>query len=524
MNKILKYSALALIALPMASCEDWMDTEQQGSTAMENFYSSEDEALQAIYAIYDKVQEDDLNMFYYKNLLSDDAQGGGGSASDNAQGRELDEFRFGAANTILSGVYEHYYQVIYCANLYLQKFPEESCTDKEKQWRGEALALRAQSYLELVSLWGPVPLVLEPLEAGNYNQPVTEEAVIYAQIEEDLENAIKVLPLKSQYSAKDKGRVSKGTAQAWLGKTQLYEASPNILNNSKKYAEAAKNLQAVITSNEYDLIPDFRQVCRASSEFGDESVFEVSYAGDKSAHYEATHIIAYCGPRSPWFSNAGTSGLSVSGWGFCNPDPSGLLELYKSEGDYIRMEGTILDEEMFEKFYGVKNCLHDANGTIPFGCDGLIRMKYGAFLDETVDPGDEGWHCIAGTNYRITRYADVLLMAAEACLNSSDPTSAKTYMDKVRERVGLSTKTAYTMDDIKKERRMELAFEFVRYQDLIRWGDAETVLKDQGKKISLGTGDYLTPDNAGFKSYNRYLPYPETELTVNDQIHQHDGY
>ena len=194
------------------------------------------------------------------------------------------------------------------------------------------------------------------------------------------------------------------------------------------------------------------------------------------------------------------------------------------------MEGTVLDEEYFEKFYGVPNCLHAADGSIPFGCDGLIRMKYGAFLSETVDPSDEGWHCIGGTNYRITRYADVLLMAAEAILQSGGNVSeALSYVNQVRSRVNLPALTNLTLDDIKKERRMELAFEFVRYQDLLRWGDAATVLANQGKKVSLGTFEngveqFLTPDNAGFKSYNRYLPYPETELTVNNLITQHEGY
>ena len=522
MNKKYSFKIWALAAimpLALSSCESFLDTTQRGVTSQEDFYQTDNEALQALYAIYDRFQQNAVDQFQYKNILSDDAQAGGGGRSDNSQGNELNEFDISTTNSILTNMYTKYYQMIYCANVLLKNVAED--TDVKRLCRAEAKCLRAMAYFELTTLWGPVPLVTEPLTAGNYNQPNSTIEALYAQMEEDLKEAIDVLPLKSQQSTMDKARCSKGTAQAMLGKVYLYQ---------EKFADAATAFDAVINSHEYDLYPDYSQITRKVTEFGIESIFEISYQADLTEVLESTPITAYCGPRSGYFK-PGTTGLNDTGWGFVNPEP-GLREAFIAAGDDIRQKATVLNEEDMQAVGGT---FMDADGNLAYGSDGLVRTKYGTYLDEIAE-SNNAYQTIGGTNYRLIRYADVLLMAAEAHNRkpSADDAKALGYINEVRARVqlpALSSTGNALFQDIKKERRLELAFEFVRYQDLVRWGDAATVLKDSGKRTNLGvrnsdgTYQYYENAKAGFKPETKGLmPIPEQEISVNPNINQNPGY
>lgn len=135
-----------------------------------------------------------------------------------------------------------------------------------------------------------------------------------------------------------------------------------------------------------------------------------------------------------------------------------------------------------------------------------------------------------GTNVRMIRYADVLLMAAEAYNRSGNDDRARTYINQVRARVSLdpvSTTGADLFEDIKTERKLELALEMVRYMDLQRWGDAYEALKDQGKMVPNGSGGFYQPQGAGYEQgKNELLPIPEYEMTVNTALEgqQNPGY
>ncbi len=502
---------LCTTLLMISSCSDFLDTEQLGVTTQDDFYQTDVEATEALYAIYDKVQSNDLSFFQMRNLLSDDAIAGGGSRGDNSYGEELDEFIFGSSNTIIEACFTQYYEIIYAANILLQRVDESS--DVKIKARAEAKALRAYAYFDLVTLWGGVPLVTTPLEADEYAQPNAAVEDIWSQIEQDLTEAIEVLPLKSEQEASQKGNVSKGTAQAWLGKAYLYQ---------EKYDEAAVMLDNVIVSGEYGLESDFSQITRAATEFGIESLFEISFSDDVSTLTEGNRVVAYCGPRTPYFQ-AGTTGISETAWGWCEPTQD-LYDAFVEAGDEIRRRGTVISEDELINDYG--GYFRDDSGNLPYGSYGCVRMKHGAFVAETQG---EDYHTISGMNFRITRYADVLLMAAEAYNRKAAPDDSKAlnYINQVRARAqlpGLTSTGDALFEDIKLERRLELAFEFVRYQDLIRWGDAATVLKDAGKQIPRGDGTYYEFSNAGFKDYNWLLPFPETEVNVNPNIVQNTGY
>jgi hypothetical protein len=375
---------------------------------------------------------------------------------------------------------------------------------------------------------------------------------LYAQIEKDLTEAIVDLPKKSQLTAagSDPARFSKGTAMAFLGKAQLFE---------KKYAEAATTFQALIDSHEYDLYQlseinnDYTQLFRKSTEFGKESIFEISYSSDRKNDWgnafgdlwndpsrtnPANLVWQLCGPRGDQGFNGPQDSLIVAGkkvpnlssringgWGFGYPTLS-LWNAFKAAGDSVRLQGTILTASRVVAAGGAMG----KDGNFVYGCPGLVRLKYTTWADETSSAAGAVPDLCYGTNLRIMRYADVLLMAAEAYLQSSKANLALPLINQVRSRVNLPALTSVTMDNIKLERRLELAFEGPRYQDLVRWGDAATVLKDQGKSVPTGKVvggqlQFITKANAGFVApKNNMFPIPFNELSSNPNVKQNAGY
>ncbi|UBM62518.1 RagB/SusD family nutrient uptake outer membrane protein [Candidatus Sulfidibacterium hydrothermale] len=517
----------ALFVFILSGCQkDFLDTTPEGKIPMDEFYKTDQQAEGALMAVYDIFQS--LNarpwssMWMLKTLLSDEVYTGGGGRGDQPDYEEINEFRFGASNPVISWLFQFSYQGIYRANLVIQNVKPDDAV--KKRIIAEAKTLRAMYYFDLVTLWGKVPLVTKPASSpSEYNQPRAEVSDIWAQIDKDLEEAIPDLPLKSEeeYPA----RVSKGFAEAFLGKSLLYQ---------KKYAEAAKEFQLVIDSQQYGLIPNYADRLRINNEFGKESLFEISYTKDEKYNWdnfywspdgrieESNIHWELCGPRGDGWFEGGSTGL-LAGWGFGYPD-STIYEAFIQAGDTVRRKASIMTEAELKSFGGkIRNA--DQNNSLPWSCVGLIRLKYASYASETDTTATPELNY--GTNLRIMEYDDVLLMAAEAYNRSGQDDKALPLINQVRKRAllpDLNLSGDALFEAIKNERRLELAFEGVRYQDLIRWGDAEKVLANQGKEIPRGDGTYLSVPDAGFKSYNVLLPIPEQEIMVNPLCTQNPGY
>jgi hypothetical protein len=317
----------------------------------------------------------------------------------------------------------------------------------------------------------------------------------------DLNEAIPDLPKKSEYAANDKFRASKGAAQALLGKTYLYD---------KKYAEAATAFEAVITSEEYDLQTDYSTLFLKESEFGIESLFEVSYvttmgydwgtfqwAGNRAMENNITWQLT--GPRGDYF-NAGTTGL-IGGWGFNYPKQA-LYDKFVAAGDNVRKAATLLSLEDLRAQGG------DWTNESSWGWDGCIRVKYGTRMDETNGENGAVAELNYGTNLRLIRFADVLLMAAEANHMADNDTKAATYLNRVRTRAGLGNFSGDIMTAIKTERILELSFEGFRFLDLIRWGDAPAALGSLGFVAGK----------------HEVYPIPQSEMRNNSNATQNNNY
>jgi len=488
----------------MTGCSDFLDTEQRGVIPQDDFYKTDADALAAVYAIYDSLQEGEP--FLFKNFISDESNVGGGARGDNFGYEEMNEFTHGPSNPKIELAFQTYYKSIYLCNLAIDKLASD--TQTKINVIADAKAIRAYNYFELVTMWGRVPLVLHELMPNEYAQPNTEVSEIWTQIEKDLSEAISDLPLKSLQNQRDKARVSKGTAQALLGKAYLYQ---------EKYAEAAVQLEAVISSGEYALYEDFSKLLREEQEFGIESLFEISEKADPSQTSEGEHDFYACGPRAGFFT-AGELEMEP-GWGFM-PARGDLYDVFVAAGDVVRRKATILNEEEMSAF---GTSVRSSDGIFQYGGEGYLRLKYATWMAE------RGASAIIqyGTNIRVIRYADVLLMAAEAYNRSGNNSRALECINQVRSRVELSPLSSngdQLFEDIKLERRLELAYENVRYQDLIRWGDAAKVFANQGKKIPRGDGTYIEIADAGFKERNWLFPIPEAEINVNQNIEQNPGW
>lgn len=553
-----KFTVVLVSLLFLAGCSsDFLDIQQQGVTKVTDFYKTDTDATGAIMSCYNMMRAMNASVWtsfwMTKESLSDDIYTGGENAGDRPEYQELNTFTFSSTNDPITKIYKYSYMVIYRANMIVDNF--KTPTPYQKIVIAEAKAIRAYMYFELATLYGNVPLVLHELLPTEYAQPNSASVTnadgtitptgLYTQIEKDFTEAIVDLPLRSHLiaSGSDLARFSKGTAQAFLGKTQLYE---------KKYTAAATTLNALIATGEYGLyqLPeihnDYTQLLRKSTDFGKESIFEISYSSARSNDWSNAFgdlwndpsrtnpgnlIWQLCGPRGDQGFSAGDLGINA-GWGFGLPTLS-LWKAYKDAGDSVRVQASILSEAQVIAHHGTMlRGGQPAGGNMIWGCAGLVRLKYTTWADETSSASGAVPDLCYGTNLRIMRYADVLLMAAEANLLATPANSATALgqINQVRNRVKLPSLNTLSLDNIKLERRLELSFEGCRYQDLVRWGDAKTVLANQGKSVPTGVRtnyvlQYNTNSAAGFVApKNNMFPIPFNEMSSNPNVKQNPGY
>lgn len=466
-NTYLKSTILALaVLISISGCKKFLDQPVPGKLSEEEFYKTDEDANLAIIAVYDILQSDYWNggwnsMLMLKVMPSDESNAGGANDGDQPGYQDLDKYRATSMNDKVSMAWQKCYVGIYRANKIINKIQQEN--DLRKRIVAEAKFLRAYNYFDLVTLWGDVPLVTDDVDPTKYTEVGrTPKADVYKRIEADLKEAIDVLPLKSAYSPVDKFRVSKGAAQALLGKVYLYQ---------KNWNEAVKYFNFVIDSKEYDLEATTAAAFSKKNEFGKESLFEISYSNTSAYDYgnfpwsgtpESNIHVQLWGPRGDAGYVKATADSLLGGWGMNLPKRK-LYNAYVAAGDEIRRKNTVMSIEELRAGGGAFN----EAGVFDF--DGVFQRKYGSFASQS---GGSVSELNYGTNWRFIRYADVLLMSAEANYRAGDEPGARRELKKVRLRSNLGEITAAgdaLFQAIVKERQLELAFEGFRYLDLIRW-------------------------------------------------------
>lgn len=485
----------------LSSCTTkFLELDPRGTVLETNFYQNQEELFEALVATYDVLQWGGTNGWTMKlgllNAASDDCFAGGSDASDQPNWVAWDGFNLDPFLGPQLGLWQKYYSGIYRANLLLEKLEEveELTSDFKNRSMAEAKFLRAYFYFDLVRMFGRVPLITKVLSADEiYQQVQAEPAAIYAQIEQDLNDARNTFELPETLPPDELGRITKGAAHALYGKVILYQ------NDEGRMGEAANAFESVIGAGIYGLEANFEDIFKLQNEFGIESVFEVNYSGNQRGGWgnfgngtEGNYDVQFFGMRDyvgPTFAN---------GWSFC-PVTNKLVTLLENDP---RFEHTIIDGNE------LKN--QGASYTEGYQNTDYFIRKYAGLQEDRALDGEPALNW--SYNVREIRYADVLLMAAEAYARSGNDGQAQTYLNQVRNRVGLPNVTASgsaLLDAIYLERQKELATEGHRFYDLIRTGRAATELGDQG--FVEGT--------------HEYLPIPQSEIDITEgNITQNNGY
>ena len=526
MKKIIAISFVFIVIIGLGSCsEDFLELEPQGLRFEENFYSNPTEIYEGLVAAYDLLGQKFEQEYTYhssymiRNIASDDANAGGGNALDMLDWQRVDEFSSIPSDvTFLAHWWRSYFGIYRCnqiitrvdpSNQDLYEIPSDST--RLRRYVAEAKFLRAYYNYELVTFFGGIPVVDELLDVSDPYPPRSSVEDSWAFIENDLKDAIPDLPLKSQQKPDEKHRASKGAAQALLGKAYIFQ---------EKYDEAAIVLEDVITSTEYKLDSVYAGIFTPQGDFSDGSVFEISHSNVSAADWVANNTRSYEGNVD--VQMMGVRELSGSdtyrpGWGFNKAEPN-LVNAFMAEGDMERLEASIYNVDTLNQREG-----GDLTWNADYKFTGWYCDKYAPKQNNATD-GVGTSELDYDVNEKVIRYADVLLLAAEAHMLKSTPEENKThdYINRVRDRVDLADIDAGLtgqdlFDALVKERRLELAMEGHRYFDLIRWGMAEDVLVDQPEAPSNNKGSFQTGKHEVF-------PIPQQEIQRSGGVLEQNNY
>ncbi|MBD2751713.1 RagB/SusD family nutrient uptake outer membrane protein [Spirosoma validum] len=469
-----KLATLALIGgltLATSCSKTFLDVPPQGQQTPTDFFSSNPNAATTLVnAVYAKMLDWNFISFSWNgvsSMTSDDADKGSSPGDTGTDKDQLDNLTFTSSSLSFNEVWVGQYEGIARANQALDNLPKLTIGDTLKtRLIGEASFLRAYFYFNLVRCFGGVPLVTkvaDPTNQADIDQGRVRatSAQIYAQIEKDLQTAVTGLPEKSQYSSAELGRATKGAAKALLAKVSMYE---------KKWDVVQRLTDEIIASGQYSLHPNYGELWRESTENGVESIFEIQGKGTTPAR-----------GAQGYFVSQGARGDGGWGWGFNTPSED--LEKAYETGD-TRKDGTI-----------IKRGATLWDGVVVGTAVENPRYNYKAYISKTKETfNGEDWE--TNKNVRILRYADVLLMNAEAAneLGQSAKALASLNLVRARARGGatgvLPNVTTTVQTDLRtaiwRERRVELAMEHDRWFDLIRQGRAATVFQALGKNFVAG--------------------------------------
>ncbi len=455
----LKYILPLFFVLGTTACvDDFVEDRDLGYVqTSENFFNNESEYYQGLVSAYDMLQASYINVLMGE-IASDNTLCGGESATDVPGFQQVDDMTHSAVNAQLQDLWNWMFAGVYRCSYMLEFEDNEVEFDSKAQMIAEVKFLRAYYYFELLKWFGPLPLKeTRFLDGDEKTIPRSPVSDVYAFIETDLTEAI---PNLSE-QAPETGRVTKGAAQALLGKVYLYQ---------EKFSESANQLEAVINAGNYSLVNNYEDIFELSGENGPEAVFEVQYTDAEGASFDCLQCssgnvaVGFNGIRNY------TGPLFDSGYSFNVP----TAETYSAyDADDKRRDVAVLDIEAWAASTGA------TYGT-GYEHTGYFNRKYIARKGDQ-NLGDQ--NLTNPNNYRSIRYADVLLMAAEALNrgNISDE-RARTYLNQVRRRAFGNTShdvvsggTNLT-NDIWRERRLELVGEGHRFFDLVRTGKAASAI------------------------------------------------
>jgi len=487
MKKILLFSALIAV---LCGCADFLDIRTEATMPSSGLdYSKTENIIMPLSAAYAKMrleEGDALNYMAVLEIASDDADKGS-SADDGPNVKEVDEFTLAPTNDCVNSVWAYFFDMASAANYAIESMDkfEETITSDEglrqvAECRGEARIIRAWAYFNLVRIFGPVPLIDRTMTSSELaSMGVSSEDEIYNFVYSELDKAIAVVPATwDSYP----GRYTSWTARALKSKVALYR---------KDWKEAAAQAGAIISSGEFSLMPNFRDVFSMKGENSPEILMSIqsSTLGQSSGSAPICFYAFIQGPRNNSPSN-------MQGWGFKVPSQK-LINFLDGRGDAIRKATTILE----------------SGTTTPEGDEILPTCANPYYNGKVYTPSRYNKWSFNGYGFdydmRLIRYAEVLLNYAEAVANGAPASvmSADEALNLVRRRAGLEDASA-SLEVIYDERRAELALEENRFFDLVRWGKAAEVLGPLGFKAGK----------------HEHFPIPSSQRQLNPNLPASAGY
>lgn len=497
MKKIISHKPILLFvltALLWAGCsKDFLDRKPLSDLTYDTYFETADHAVWATNAIYQQFRTWECIGFSWignTDIISDDADKGS-TPTDALYILDIDEFTFDATNLTFGWLWQGFYHAIFRANLAIENIPGiDMDTKLRDRLVGEAKFLRAYAYFNLVRWFGDLPLVTRPLSQDEfYTQTRRPAAEIYNQIIQDLEDAILVLPEKSEYASEDLGRATKGAARGMLAKVYLTLGD---------WANCEQYCRDVIESGEYELWPNYPEIFQRVGENCSESLFEIQATALSTGSLVGA---------SPYNMIQGVRGIPNLGWGFNRPSDDLVAEFEPFDP---RLAATVLN---------VGEVLPDGSAVVQDNPE-ILNERYN---QKAWVPAHAGLQDNGPGNIRILRYADVLLMMAEAINEQNRPGDALQYLNDVRDRARgnlpphiipavMTNDQAELRGKIWHERRVELAMEQHRWFDLLRTGRAAERMAAVGKTN-------FTPGK------HELLPLPQTEIDVSGgNLENNPGY
>ncbi len=544
-----QYIVLALaMGASLMGCKGYLTELEPGTTRLNDYFVSTDAAVENVTGCYVPLMWEYNSTYcaewFIGDIVSDDALKGGGSTTDMADSYDMENWRTTSQNTLLLDFYRAQYQGIARCNLAIKYISamevgldEKFTASMKNRLLGEAYFLRAYYYFRLLRVYGGVPITTDVIDSSDrWGVPRSSVEAVFDQILSDLAEANKGLWVRSQYDDEQLGRATKGAAQAMLMKVNLYRASSywnaRIGADVSECFTAAKAWgDSIIASGEYDLCPNYEDNFTLAGENGVESVFEIQYSEQPWSDYgEGFGFTA--GSFTQILMRSRSSKIG-GGWGFDHPTQN-LYDEFET-ADSIRRNVAILVPA---------DSLIESPAEEIYLDNRYLNNKYGMYRDpENLGGGYGKWslHASRGPlNNRQIRYADVLLMYAEATLGLGDEATAKTYINKVRTRVGLGEVGTYSIkingtqiasptveQCLRHERRVELAMEGHRWFDLVRWEGVDgTGLKEHmdayAKTESANAQSHIT---SFIKGKHELFPIPQEEIQLNPTtMDQNPGY
>lgn len=436
-----------------ACSDDYLGNAKVYAIDSESYFNSEADYYNALVAAYDPLQSSYINVLMGE-IASNNTLCGGESATDVPGFQQIDDMTHTPVNAQLQSLWSWMYGGVNRA-AYIIEFQDKTDFTGKNVIIAEARFLRAYYNFELVKWFGDIPIKPKGrfILGDEKSIPRSPKAEVYALIEEDLEYAVANL----SYTAPEIGRVTKGAAEALLGKAYLYQ---------DKFDKASETLEDVIQSGTYTLASDYNSIFEFAGENGSGSVFEIQYTDLEGAGFgclqcsEGNVAVGFQGVRG-YQGDVFTSGFSF------NMPTQEVVDQFEA-GDN-RKDVAILDIDAWAASTG-------AQFTIGYEHTGFFNRKYLPRKRSATAAGD--LNLTNPNNYRAIRYADVLLMAAEAFNRKTSPDDAKarTYLNLVRERAfgnannNITTSGTNLTSAIYKERRVELVGEGHQFFDLVRTG------------------------------------------------------